>query len=71
MKNTKIQKWPKEKVVQYYNTHAHNAYMELFPILHHAIATENWELYRMARDAQSAIANVQTHYNEMLEKVGA
>lgn len=71
MKNTKTQKWPQEKIVQYYNTHAHNAYMELFPVLHHAIANENWELYRMARNAQSAIAEVQAHYNEMLEKVGA
>lgn len=71
MKNTKINKWSEEKIVQYYNTHAHNAYMELFPVLQHAIANENWELYRMAKDAQDAIAKVQTHYNEMLSKVGA
>lgn len=71
MKNTKAQKWPKEKIIRYYDTHAHNAYMELFPVLHHAIANEDWELYRMARNAQSAIDEVQTHYKKMLNKVGA
>lgn len=71
MKNTKTEKWSKEKVIQFYNTSAHNAYMELFPVLHHAIANENWELYRMAKDAQDSIAKVQAHYKEMLEKVGA
>lgn len=71
MKTTKTAKWSKEKTNLYYRTHAHNSYMELFPVLHHAIATENWELYRIAKDAQDSIAKVEAHYNEMLDKVGA